>query len=117
MITKFISRKSYHEVISGKVSGILFQVENKPRSTLKTRFENVIKELVDPQIAICEDVPVFSSSKTQLGFLFVADGTPKNPSFIGGVVLTERVPVAKLMPRTKVLEIVLDFLNMSTLGL
>ena len=102
LIVKFISRKSYHEVIAGKVSGILFQVENKPRSTLKTRFENVVKEFVDPQIAICDDVPVFSSGKTQLGFLFVADGTPKSPSFIGGVVLTERVPVGRLMPKSKV---------------
>lgn len=96
-------RKSYYEIIVGKTSGILFKVENKPRSQITKKLTSIIEEFVDPQIGICPDVPVFSSTANeQFGFMFITDATLTTKSFVGAVVLAERVLAGKLMPMNKV---------------
>uniref|UniRef100_A0AC34RCC5 N-acetyltransferase n=1 Tax=Panagrolaimus sp. JU765 TaxID=591449 RepID=A0AC34RCC5_9BILA len=90
-------KSAYNEVIYGKTCGTLFRIESTNKTSIKKRFESVIKEVVDPELGICSDVPVFSKEKQQIGFIFVAD----NPKFIGAVVVTRRVTSGTLMPTKK----------------
>uniref|UniRef100_A0A914YXD1 N-acetyltransferase n=1 Tax=Panagrolaimus superbus TaxID=310955 RepID=A0A914YXD1_9BILA len=94
--------KIYSEINVGKVSGTIFKVEKKPQISLKTKLEHVVKEIVDVQLHICEDVPVFDADKETIGFVFIVDATKSEPSYIGAIAMTEKVFAGKLMPIKKV---------------
>uniref|UniRef100_A0AC34FMA4 N-acetyltransferase n=1 Tax=Panagrolaimus sp. ES5 TaxID=591445 RepID=A0AC34FMA4_9BILA len=94
--------KIYSEINVGKVTATIFKVEKKPQTSLKTKLEHIVKEIVDVQLHICEDVPVFDPEKETIGFVYIVDAAKNEPAYIGAIAITEKVFAGKLMPLKKI---------------
>jgi len=102
--------KSYHEEVTAPTKGHLFHLNGESGVTLRAKLEMVIKDYVNEELGYCPDLTVWDAGGKRQALVFICAQESKGKksfkrarttTFIGGLVLIDKVGKVMLMPQQR----------------